>query len=312
MRILITGVAGFIGFHLSLFLLKKKYKIIGIDFIRNQNDFKINKKRLKILLKYKNFKFINQNLAKNNFNCEQVNCIIHLAAYAGVYKSFKNPYKYLRNNILSFQNIIDYGYKNEIPLIYASSSSVYNIDSYNLNENKPINQQNNIYSITKFTNEQVANVYLKKYGYKSVGLRFFSIYGPWGRPDMAYFIFSQKLKNNKLINLYNYGQDMRDFTFIDDILKPINYLIKNFNKIDNLKKVYNIGNNNPVKIINLVQIIASHYNKKPRLKYLEKRVGEALKTKANILLAKKDLNFQNKTSIDNGMKVFLKWFDKFN
>tara|TARA_B100000963_G_scaffold353112_1_gene367312 strand:+ start:699 stop:1637 length:939 start_codon:yes stop_codon:yes gene_type:complete len=312
MRILITGVAGFIGFHLSLFLLKKKYKIIGIDFIRNQNDFKINKKRLKILLKYKNFKFINQNLAKNNFNCEQVNCIIHLAAYAGVYKSFKNPYKYLRNNILSFQNIIDYGYKNEIPLIYASSSSVYNIDSYNLNENKPINQQNNIYSITKFTNEQVANVYLKKYGYKSVGLRFFSIYGPWGRPDMAYFIFSQKLKNNKLINLYNYGQDMRDFTFIDDILKPINYLIKNFNKIDNLKKVYNIGNNNPVKIINLVKIIASHYNKKPRLKYLEKRVGEALKTKANILLAKKDLNFQNKTSIDNGMKVFLKWFDKFN
>ena len=111
MRILITGVAGFIGFNLSLFLLKKKYKIIGIDFIRNQNDFKINKKRLKILLKYKNFKFINQNLAKNNFNCEQVNCIIHLAAYAGVYKSFKHPYKYLRNNILSFQNIIDYGYK---------------------------------------------------------------------------------------------------------------------------------------------------------------------------------------------------------
>lgn len=312
MRILITGAAGFIGFHLSLFLLKKKYKIIGIDFIRKKNDYKINKKRLKILLKYKNFKFINQNLAIKNFHCEKINFIIHLAAYAGVYPSFKHPYKYLRNNILSFQNIIDYGYKNEIPLIYASSSSVYNIDSYNLNENKPINQQNNIYSITKFTNEQVAYVYLKKYGYKSVGLRFFSIYGPWGRPDMAYYIFSQKLKNNKLINLYNYGQDMRDFTFIDDILKPINYLIKNFNKIDNLKKIYNIGNNNPVKIISLVKIIASYYNKKPRLKYLEKRVGEALKTKANISLAKKDLNFQNKTNLDHGMKIFLKWFDKFN
>jgi len=229
-KILITGCAGFVGFNLSIFLLKKGFKIIGIDSLNNYYSVKLKRDRLNNLKKFKNFKFIKNNLLNLNLISKiiqknKISNVIHLAAQAGVRLSILNPKKYFDNNVITFFNILEAARINECKkIIFASSSSVYGeVSNIPIKENKFTNPIQ-FYATTKVCNEQMAKVYSKIYKMKIIGLRFFTVYGPWGRPDMAYYNFATNILKDRKIDLYNNGLHKRDFTYIDDVTNSI-YLI---------------------------------------------------------------------------------------
>jgi UDP-glucuronate 4-epimerase len=312
MIFLITGSCGFVGFHLTEKLLKLNHKVIGIDNISNYYDPRIKKIRLNILKKNKKFKFLNLDLSKKNFsikeNINKIDCIVHLAAQAGVKYSLKNPMAYYENNIISFAHILEITKSLKIKqLIYASSSSVYgDLDNKVFNEKK-IGKPLSNYSLTKQFNEQMADFYSNKFKLTTVGLRFFNVYGTFGRPDMALWIFVKNALKNKSINLHNFGRMKRSFTYVDDIINSI-ILIINKKKYNKKNTIYNIGNSKTIKLFNLIKIIEKKLKKKIKYKKIPIQFGEIQNSKATNQKFFKEYKFKPKITINEGVNKFINWY----
>ena len=318
MKILVTGVAGFIGFHLVKKLLDKKIIVYGIDNINDYYDIGIKKARLKELKRSKYFIFyfislsnkqkINNIVKKNN-----ISYIINLAAQAGVRYSITNPQEYFTSNIEGFFNILEISKENKIKhLIYASTSSVYgNNKKFPLNEESKTDQPLSFYAASKKTNEVMAYSYSNIYKLPTTGLRFFTVYGPFGRPDMALFKFTKSLFTNKHISLFNNGNHSRDFTYIDDIVEGIFLLIKKpSNKIIPYN-IFNIGSNAPKKLNLFIKIIEKLVNKKSKIKKLPLQLGDVKKTHASINKLTKYVGYKPKYNITIGIKKFVDWYIKY-
>jgi UDP-glucuronate 4-epimerase len=316
---LITGCSGFVGFHLCNFLLKKNKKIIGIDNLNSYYDRKLKNYRLKKLKLYKNFKFLNIDLIKFKDVIKltkkyKFKIIIHLAAQPGVRYSFNKPNKTLCNNINSFNNIIEIARLQKVKkFIYASSSSVYgNVKKFPFTEDDYSIRPISVYGASKFSNEIVADVYSKNYNLNCFGLRFFTVYGPYGRPDMAYYNFSLRNLRNQKIELYNKAKMLRDFTYIDDVIHAIIRVIDKINLPRERHVLLNIGKGKPDKLIDLVNALQSNFKKKFKIKYknfIPK--GDINKTYSNNRKIKKLLKWSPKISLDEGVQKFVDWFKKY-
>ncbi len=318
MKVLITGAAGFIGYHLAKKLLIKNIKVIGIDNINDYYDVKLKNNRIKELKKnnkfffYKldlcNYKKLN-NLVKKN----KIKYIIHLAAQAGVRYSIEKPNIYFKSNLEGFFNILEVSRYNKIKhLIFASTSSVYG-DSKNF----PSTESNNtdrplsFYAATKKSNEVMAHSYSYIYNLPCTGVRFFTVYGPFGRPDMALFKFTQNIIYNKSIDLYNKGNHFRDFTYIDDIVDGIFSLIKKQSNKSIPYEIFNIGNGSPKKLIEYLRNIEKNLNKKTKIKKLPLQKGDIIKTHSSINKLKKYTGYRSKTNIEDGISKFVEWFKDY-
>ncbi len=313
---LITGCAGFIGFSLAKRLLGNGKKIIGIDNINSYYDINLKKSRLKILKKYKHFKFIQLDItvySKLNkiFDKQGIDEVVHLAAQAGVRYSLTNPGKFIRANEVGFFNIIDLSRKYKIKkFIYASSSSVYGNNDSPYSETQIVNNPINVYAKTKISNELMAKTYSNLYGFETIGLRFFTVYGPWGRPDMAYFKFTKSIFNNQKIQLFNKGKHKRDFTYIDDIINGITLILRN--KSSNLNpNVINIGSGKPYNLLSFIRTIEEICQKKAIIEFLPMQIGEINTTHADISLIKKNYNYKINFNLKSGLTKFIEWYKSY-
>ena len=313
MKVLITGCAGFIGFHLSEKLLKNKnFKIVGIDNLNSYYSVKLKKSRLNILKKNKKFKFFkidisNYNKIKKIFNENKFDIVINLAAQAGVRYSIINPKDYVQTNILGFFNILELCRIKKIKnFFYASSSSVYGDKKiYPVGEKSEIIPKN-IYSFSKKSNEDIAEIYWKQYSMKSIGLRFFTVYGEWGRPDMLMMKYMIAKKNNQKFYLNNNGKHFRDFTYIFDVVEILKRLLSVKVKKN---EVYNICSNKPINVNRILNKLNKLYGRP--LVVNKKRLSiEVLKTHGLNTKIKKTVNFKKFTSIDNGIKNLVIWAKK--
>ena len=316
MRILITGAAGFIGYYLCKSLLEEGYQILGVDNLNNYYSQNLKLARLELLTVNKNFTFEKVNIANiesisSVFEKFKPNKVVNLAAQAGVRYSIKNPYVYVKSNILGFVNLIELSIKNEVEgFIYASSSSVYGSNKkIPFLEKDQTDKPISIYGASKKSNELIATAYHNLYGLKTTGLRYFTVYGPWGRPDMAYFIFTKKILANENISVFNNGKMKRDFTFIDDIIVGTKSAIeKNYNC-----EIFNLGNNKNEKLMDLISILENELSKKAKIKFLPMQAGDVNETYADIRKSSKKLNFKPKISIYDGIPKFIDWYkDYFN
>jgi len=319
MKILITGCAGFIGFHLSqLFLSQKNINVFGIDNLNHYYDVSLKKDRLKILKDNKKFIFKKIDLIEEQkldrvFKKNKFDIVINLAAQAGVRNSIINPKDYLESNLIGFFNIINLSRIHKIKhFIFASTSSVYG-DSTNfpLKENDDTDKPLSFYAATKKSNEVIAYSYSKIYELPTTGLRFFTVYGPYGRPDMSLFKFVKSIKNNKNIELFNFGKHLRDFTYVDDVTKSILKILKKKSKNNIPHQILNIGSNNPIKLKFFLKTIEKYLNKKAKIKYFPLQKGDVYKTHANIRKLQKISNFTPKTSVESGVKNFVDWFESY-
>ncbi|WP_323694363.1 NAD-dependent epimerase [Staphylococcus pseudintermedius] len=328
MKILITGVAGFIGSHLAKKLIAKDHEIIGVDNINDYYDPKLKEDRLKSIGD-KNFKFYKTDIEDDQklseiFEEHHPSVVVNLAAQAGVRYSLENPRAYIDSNIIGFMNILECARHYHIDnLIYASSSSVYGA-----NISKPFSTSDNIdhplslYAATKKSNELMAHTYSHLYNIPTTGLRFFTVYGPWGRPDMALFKFTDAIVHDRPIDVYNHGQMMRDFTYVDDIVEAMSRLIKRpaqpNNEWDGAKpdpgssyapyKIYNIGNNSPVRLMAFVEAIENKLAKTAQKNFMELQPGDVPETYANVDDLYRDINFKPETSIQEGVNQFIDWY----
>lgn len=328
MKILVTGSAGFIGFHLCRKLILKGHTVVGLDSINNYYDTKIKLERLKILKKIsKNFIFkkcdmSNFSLVKKIFKKYKFDQVVNLAAQAGVRYSIDNPKAYLDSNLVGFFNILDCSKQFKIKhLIYASTSSVYgNNSKLPFAEKNHADHPIQFYAATKRANELMAHSYSSLYNLPTTGLRFFTVYGPWGRPDMALFIFTKNILEGKKINLFNFGKHIRDFTYIDDIIEPILRLINKPPKKDKKTlikdpsessapfKVYNIGNNDPKKLMDFVNAIEKKLNIKAKINFKPLQKGDVYETFADTTKLIKATKYKSKTDINTGIGKFVEWF----
>ncbi len=320
-KILITGVAGFIGYHLAEKLLNNNYHIFGIDNLNDYYDTTLKIARLNKLKRELNFTFQKIDFSNNNnieplFNDNQFDQVIHLGAQAGVRYSLSNPQFYIDTNITGFLNILEnckkYNIKN---IIYASSSSIYGINQQQpFSEEVKTEKQISMYGVTKKTNELMAHTYSNLYGLKTIGLRFFTVYGPWGRPDMALHIFTKSILDNKGINLFNKGKHVRSFTYITDIIEPISRLInineQNSNNIKNYE-ILNIGGAEPVELFRFVSIIENYLNKKAKIILKPMQQGDVKETYANIIKLEKITGYKPQINIEEGIKKFIDWYKKY-
>ena len=313
--ILITGCAGFIGFHVSNFYLSKGVKILGIDNLNNYYKVSNKKKRLNILSKKKNFKFIKFDL-KNEFSYKKLNkykknikFIIHFAGQAGVRYSFENPNSYIKNNIQAYINLLEY-FKHQSNLkgiLYASSSSVYGDKSKKHEKNY---NMISIYAVSKKALEHISKVYNRVYKLNFIGLRFFTVYGPYGRPDMSYFKFFKNISLNKPIEIYNYGNHSRSFTYITDVVENLDKIIVH---IKNSPRKYfcdviNMGNPKSVKLNYLINLVEKFCKRTSKKKFLPLQLGDVKKTKASTKKNSKKFGFKYKVELEEGIKKFSNWF----
>tara|TARA_B100001287_G_C22678810_1_gene529168 strand:+ start:1064 stop:2074 length:1011 start_codon:yes stop_codon:yes gene_type:complete len=331
--ILVTGSAGFIGFHLCKALINSGYDVVGLDNLNNYYNIKLKKDRLSVLKRYakengkvKLYNFYKIDLSnklqlENLFKKHKFDVVINLAAQAGVRHSITNPESYIDSNILGFFNLIECVKKFKINhFLFASSSSVYGMQTkepFSINDNTdfPVS----LYAATKKSNEIIAFSYSHLYQIPSTCMRFFTVYGPYGRPDMAYFSFLEDIKNRRVISLFNNGKMKRDFTFIDDVIYAIEKLIYKIpkNKIHGETKTlapfetYNIGNNNPVTMNRFIKALESASKKKALIKKVPMQAGDVPKTFADIDSLSETINYQPKTSIEVGIKKFVKWHDAY-
>jgi UDP-glucuronate 4-epimerase len=331
MKILITGSSGFIGFHLSKLLLENGNTIHGIDSMNNYYDVSLKKARLKILLKYKKFSFSKIDL-ENNKKIENIfkkfkpKVVIHLAAQAGVRYSVDKPRVYLKSNIDGTFNVIESSHKVRVNhLIMASSSSVYGANKkIPFKEIEKTETQLSIYASTKKANESMAHSYSNIWNIPITMLRFFTVYGPWGRPDMALFKFTKGILENKKIDIYNNGKMYRDFTYIDDIVNGINLLIKkppaikqkNKYKNDSLSsvapfRILNIGNTKKVYLLNFIKEIEKELGKKAIRNYMPLQKGDVKQTLSDTSLLKRITKYNPKTNYKTGIKNFLNWYQEY-
>ncbi len=316
-KVLITGAAGFIGFHLSKLLLEKGIEVFGVDSINGYYSTQIKHDRIKELESFKKFSFSSINICNRNdlevlFASNNFSLVIHLAAQAGVRYSIDAPLKYAESNLIGFMNILEVSRQNKIKrIIYASSSSVYgDREEGQFIENNNTDLPESIYAATKKANEVIAYSYAKQFDIQLIGLRFFSVYGPWGRPDMAYYSFTKKILNDETIPVFNNGEMARDFTYIDDITSGVYKLI---NKIEHLPsyKIYNMGNNHPIKILDFINVLEKVIGKKAKINYLPMQAGDVIYTCADINSAQKDFDYNPKANIEEGLKNFVNWYKEY-
>jgi UDP-glucuronate 4-epimerase len=336
-HILVTGVAGFIGFHLAENLLKLGFRVYGIDNLNAYYDVRLKLDRLKelgvetqdeLFLRQKevqsktngNFTFHQMDLVDEQrieqlFQKNQFNAVINLAAQAGVRYSIDNPKVYVQSNIVGFINILEACREHKIEhLIYASSSSVYgNTNKVPFSENDNVDHPISLYAATKKSNELMAYTYSYLYGLKTTGLRFFTVYGPWGRPDMAPFLFTKAILNDKPIKVFNNGNLLRDFTFIADIIDGIiKTLDFNPKKAKDLNyNIFNIGNNNPVKLLDFIKAIEVNCNKEAILKMHPMQPGDVYQTYADITKLNQAVGYAPSTNIDTGIEAFVSWYNDY-
>ncbi len=332
MEILVTGAAGFIGFHLTNRLLCDGYNVIGVDNLNEYYDVGLKKDRLAILKENDRFSFIEVGLEdrerlKEVFSKNSIHTVINLAAQAGVRYSLKNPHAYIDSNVVGFTNILEACRNFDIKhLIYASSSSVYGA-----NKKMPFSVEDSVdhpvslYAATKKANELLAHTYSHLYNLPTTGLRFFTVYGPWGRPDMAYFSFTKNIVEGKPIKVFNDGKMKRDFTYIDDIVEGIVRLLHKIPEAnpswDRLNpqpstsyapyKVYNIGNNQPVELMNFIGTLEELIGKKAEIEFLPMQPGDVEATFADIDALKQDIGFNPSTLISSGLADFVSWYKKY-
>jgi len=332
MKLLITGAAGFIGFHLSKKLLEEEYQVIGVDNLNDYYDPGLKNARLEILDGYNNFSFHKVDLkdkaeVDNIFETYKPTHVINLAAQAGVRYSIENPYAYVDSNLIGFMNILEACRNFPVKhLIYASSSSVYGGNrvvpfSTSHNVDHPVS----LYAATKKSNELMAHTYSHLYGIPTTGLRFFTVYGPWGRPDMAYFSFTRDIIAGKPIKVFNHGKMERDFTYIDDIIEGIVRLMdripaanKDWDETkDDIStsfapyKIYNIGNNEPVSLLRFIEILEVKIGKKAEKIYMDMQPGDVLRTYADVSDLERDIGFRPSTSLEQGLGEFVKWYKDY-
>jgi len=328
-HVLVTGAAGFIGFHLSKRLCEAGLKVTGIDNLNDYYDVGLKESRLAILKSSPNFAFHKVNLHDKPsidriFESNQFDYVVNLAAQAGVRYSITNPYTYIESNITGFLNILEGCRHHSVKhLVYASSSSVYGA-----NRKMPFSVHDNvdhplaIYAVTKKRNELMAHAYSSLYNVPTTGLRFFTVYGPYGRPDMALFLFTKAILEGKPIDVYNYGKMRRDFTFVDDIVEGIFRLIPYVPKANpdwNAEnpdpatsfapyRIYNIGNNKPVELLHYIEVLETNLGKKAIKNLLPMQDGEVLETYADVKDLMHDVGFKPSTTVEEGIKRFAEWY----
>ena len=318
MNILITGSAGFLGYHLSKKILNQNLKVFGLDNINNYYDVKLKKERISDLKKNKKFIFYKVDLSNykklsNIVKKNKIDYIIHLAAQAGVRYSIENPRIYFNSNLEGFFNILEVSRHNQVKhLIFASTSSVYgNTKQLPSKENDNTDKPLSFYAATKKSNEILAFSYSNIYKLPCTGVRFFTVYGPYGRPDMALFKFTKNIINNQPIELYNKGNHFRDFTYIDDIVDGIYSLIKKQSKKSIPYEIFNIGNGTPKKLLDYLKHIERNLNKISKTKKMPLQVGDILKTHSNINKLKKYTSYKPKTNIKIGISRFIEWYKDY-
>ena len=327
--ILITGGAGFIGMHLTQRLLERGERVCALDNFNDYYDVNLKQDRLKLLEGKPNFIFIKADIAdrikmSDIFMAEKFDVVVNLAAQPGVRYSLTNPHSYIDSNIVGFTNILEGCRHNQVKhLVFASSSSIYGINAripFSVSDN--VDHPVSLYAASKKANELMAHTYAHLYGLPCTGLRFFTVYGPWGRPDMAYFSFTKAIMAGEPIDVFNYGNMKRDFTYVDDIVEGI---VRVMNKIPQPNpdwdranpdpgssyapyKLYNIGNNNPVELTRFIEILETNLDKKARKNMLPMQAGDVPLTYANVDDLITDIGFKPSTTLEEGLKIFVEWY----
>jgi UDP-glucuronate 4-epimerase len=326
MRVLITGAAGFIGCELAIKLLARCDEIIGIDNLNDYYDTSLKKDRLEQLLPHESFVFTQLDLADRHgmealFQKQPFDRVIHLAAQAGVRYSLKNPHAYADSNLTGFVNILECCRHNNVGhLVYASSSSVYGANRtvpFSVTDN--VDHPVSLYAATKKANELMAHSYSHLYNLPTTGLRFFTVYGPWGRPDMAYFKFVNAIANDRPIQVYNHGQMQRDFTYIDDVVEGIVRVMDHLPKPLADKefstaapyKVYNIGNHNPVSLMHFIEVIEKALDKVAVKEMMPMQPGDVTTTYADVAELSDNVGFAPNTPLEEGIKNFVTWYKDY-
>jgi len=330
--ILVTGAAGFIGFHLSKELLSKRFNVVGLDNMNDYYDVTLKQDRLKNLQKEANFKFLNINLQDKVamewvFENHEFDIVVNLAAQAGVRYSLENPHAYINSNVVGFLNILEGCRHNKVDhLVFASSSSVYGA-----NTNTPFSPHDclshpiSLYAATKRANELMAHSYSSLYNLPCTGIRFFTVYGPYGRPDLSLFLFTKAILEDRPIQVFNHGNMSRDFTYVDDVVKGVKKIMLE-TPIPNEDwmsykpdpatssapyKIYNIGNSKPINLNKFIEIIEETIGKKAEKEYLGMQDGDVKTTYADVDDLIMDFNFKPETSIEDGIKKFVDWYKEY-
>lgn len=333
MKILVTGSAGFIGFFTTQSLLKSGHQVIGIDNLNDYYDVSLKKSRLAFLDEFNQqhqctnrYQFIEMDIADRKamdelFRTHQFDRVIHLAAQAGVRYSIENPHAYVDSNLIGFVNVLE-GCRQQqsAHLVYASSSSVYGMNSkIPFSTEDRVDFPISLYAATKKSNELMAHTYSHLYNIPTTGLRFFTVYGPWGRPDMAYFSFTQKILKGETIDVYNYGKMERDFTYIDDIVEGIVRVMDHIPSSQESEittanapyKIYNIGNNQPIKLERFIKAIESAAGKQAIKNSLPMQPGDVPRTYADVKELMLDVNFKPSIEIEEGIQNFMNWYKAY-
>lgn len=329
MKFFVTGAAGFIGFHISKRLLEAGFEVVGLDNLNDYYDINLKADRLKHLQEFEPFTFYKNDLedkptVDHIFQNHRPHRVIHLAAQAGVRHSIKRPEIYIKSNIIGTFNILEACRHNNIEhLVYASSSSVYG-----LNTNYPFSVQDGVshpvslYGATKISNESTAHSYSHLYGIPTTGLRFFTVYGPWGRPDMAYFLFTKAILASEPINVYNHGNMERDFTYIDDIVKGIYRVVQKAPEADSdwsgdnpnpasssaPYRLYNIGSNSPVQLMDYIREIETNLGIKAKLNMMPMQGGDVKKSHADVNGLIRDFDYVPEWTVEKGIRKFIQWY----
>lgn len=335
MKILVTGAAGFIGYHLCEALLKRGFEVLGLDNINDYYSVDLKFDRLKQLgitrkeaevfnttcsstLHGATFSFVRMKLEDREalpklFKQENIEIVCNLAAQAGVRYSLENPETYIDSNIVGFLNLLECCRNYKIKhLVYASSSSVYG-----LNEKIPFSTEDNVdhpislYAASKKSNELMAHTYSHLFGIPTTGLRFFTVYGPWGRPDMAIFLFTDAILNDRPIKVFNHGKMQRDFTYVDDIVEGVARILAKPTKDRNLYEIYNIGNNNAVQLSDFIAAIEKHVGKKAEKEMLPMQPGDVERTWADVDDLIEDYDYRPETPVNEGIGKFVEWYKEY-
>ena len=331
-KILVTGAAGFIGFHLSRRLLMEGHSVVGLDNLNNYYDVRLKEARLARLAPIPNFRFVRQGLEERDklhglFADEKFEIVVNLAAQPGVRYSLTNPYAYIDSNIVGFINLLEGCRHSGVRhLVYASSSSVYGANTampFSVHQN--VDHPVSLYAATKKANELMAHTYSSLYELPTTGLRFFTVYGPWGRPDMAYFLFTRAILEGRPISVFNYGRMQRDFTYIDDIVEGV---VRVMDRVPEGNpdwsgahpdpgtsfapfKVYNIGNNNPVELLTFIEVLENCLGKNTEKNFLPLQAGDVPATYADVDDLVRDVGFQPATPIEEGLRRFVAWYREY-
>lgn len=338
MKVLVTGAAGFIGYHLSELLLSRGHEVVGIDNINDYYDVNLKLARLaqlgiereaaerfgnETVSSLKNFKFLRVNLEDREsidslFLKEKFQVVCNLAAQAGVRYSIENPRAYVDSNIVGYVNLLEACRNTEVKhLVYASSSSVYGLNSkIPFSTKDTVDTPISLYAASKKSNELMAHTYSHLFGFATTGLRFFTVYGPWGRPDMAAYLFAEGIRKNNPIKVFNHGEMERDFTYVGDIVEGVMRIIEG--EVDSRKengslyKVYNIGNNNSVKLSDYISNIEKNLGAKAEKIMMDMQPGDVAKTWADVSDLIKDYGYSPDTSVEEGVKKFIDWYKEYN